>query len=275
MIEKQKDKVDAKSKNTTLTDSYARMAVYSTRLHRRGASLRLMAALLGTLNYSTIYGHLIEHDKEMVRISRRRPPDWEVELLKKWAETFPTEKAAMDKMNISLRKWCSYHGIVNEDGIADISAMVDKLIGSMNYGKDIEELLAEDFPSIKAKKIYWSKEIDAELYYTLEEVWIKGKKSHIYTHKSLGIKVLSKSATKGYLIFAGRLRTEVRTRRMKILAEAEVINAENIALALSWVPEDVSRTRAVSNVLNRSSVHQDMKDKEAASVKRALAKMQG
>lgn len=251
-------------KNSIARDAFRRMGVNACRLMEEGASLRLLSALLCLQNYASIYKLIIDHNKNIKKGSRRRPPREEQERLAKWERDNPSLVGAMSERKISPRRWCCYYDLVLAEDIADIFALTHPQIYEDDHDKPVLSYLHEDFPSAFGLKPenYWAAEVDPDLYFNYGKTFSKGKAKHIFWNDALDIKVINESDFLAYSIFKKRLGQEIRNYRMIGLLDWG-LNNKNIKYALSWLPEKISKPRSTWNSENRGEGHVAMKALEA------------
>ncbi|MDD2944127.1 MAG: hypothetical protein PHC51_14315 [bacterium] len=258
-------------KSTIATEAFQLMNSHAQKLAKFGASLRLLSGLLRMPDYGSVYKRLIDKNEDFSTEIRRRVPDYEKKLLAQWELSNPVLNNAMSTRGITPRRWCNIYRLMNDDNYPDLSALTNPEIFEGNhdmlYGT-IMALLREDFPEAFSGKSmsYWAAEVDPDLYFYYERTYSHGDIRHIFWSEALEIKVINKSDFLAYSIFTKRLLQEVRIQRMIRLINLG-LSAENIRLALAWLPEDVSESRPKYGGENQGIGHKLMRAAEIARQK--------
>lgn len=253
-------------KSTVTADSFSRLGIHAFLLFKKGASLGLLADILHMKSYSSVYKLIIGQNSDATRGNRRRPPFKELELITKWEQNNPAIAAAMKQQDISPRRWCCLHDLVTSENNADFFALIKPEAYEWNTNIPVKAYLLNDFPSAFGLKAvtYWPKDVDPDQYCHYQKAHINNKNMHILTLSSLGIKVMNKSFAIAFNTFSKRLRHEVSNYRMIMLLEGE-LNEENINAALSWLPNDISKSMTPQTMLNQGKGNKMMRELEEAA----------
>lgn len=208
-----------KGKNKTITNGYADIDALVCKCWQKGCSFRLLATILRTKRYGTVYGVLIR-SKAFVCCAQSRPSRDEKEII---AEIPLNIIEAMEKRNITVRKWCRAYGFQ----IADL--------WYRQFPNPEEALilpfLQEDFPEIF--------DIDQQEYKSApigcdRKSFFGGKKGrHIIWSDYYGIRVQHIRENEAIKIFNWRKSQIVMKRRLKIYLD------KGIEAALAWPPSEL------------------------------------
>lgn len=250
-------------KSTIAIEAFQLLNSHAQKLAKSGASLRLLSGLLRMPDYGSVYKRLIDKNEDFSTEIRRRVPDYEKKLLAQWEQSNPVLNNAMSARGITPRRWCNIYGLINDENYPDLSALTNPDIFEGNHDRPfgtIMELLREDFPEALGVTFmsYWSAEVDPDLYFHYEKTYSHGDIRHVFWSDSLEIKVINRSDFLAYSIFTKRLLQEVRIQRMIRLIHSG-ISAENIKLALAWLPEVVSKYRKPEREENQGIGHKAMR----------------
>ena len=245
--------------NSIVRQAFLRMGNHAYQLACLGAPLRLLAGLLCTSNYGSVYKIMIDENEEMKRDSQRGVSKSEKEFLANWKLSYPLLAAAMSEKGITQRRWCCAYDLVNDANFADITLLTNSYRFEVNYGKPddyVNTLLREDFPEAFGLKLppYISARVDSNLYFNYNKVFSHGETKHLFSVESLKIKVIHRSAFLAYSTYTKRLRQEIRIARMALLLKYG-LSENNIKAALAWLPEDVSKSRTVWGTPNPGLGH--------------------
>ena len=201
----------------SLSDIKLRIAKVAFELAEKGASLRLLAACYSTANYATVYKLLIQKGVGLVPGTRGGATKADQALVMEWREQYPELAEQFDKHQISPRRWCLYYGLEDENGDADLRALLKPNSYQDETGIDVYRMLREDFPSAfddYCPPFYRTAEIDPDLYYRLFIGFVAGRKMYSFRQGLLQISVSNKSETYAYQIFRMRLNAEIGWYRM-------------------------------------------------------------
>lgn len=252
--------IPPQKKESLLTKRFAEISKVASQLHEAGASLRLISALMGTRSYGTVYRAILGFSERTRRggCGQSRPTTDSQIQVSSFYEKYPDVHNSMKKRCITLRRWCSAYGFIRDAGGADLYMLSEPLISDYyspdEFTKPVRpiDLLKEDFPEAFEIKIarygdmtwesgyprYDFLAIDPSLYWRDKKMRSKnGGFNHICLNEEMSVFVVTPSMASSRAIFTKRIRQEICIRRMKMLLETGIDNAESLNSALKWLPK--------------------------------------
>lgn len=201
-------------KNNEISKGYALIGklAYSCFIYYP-ASLRLLATLMQTTNYGTIYKSMISNNPEIISCQKRRPPKSEQEVLLQIGLHKHDLIKQMKVRGITPRQYCQMYGFEVKD--------------LLEPSPELYDYLREDF---------WEIYNFSPPFYYINRYVIKRiseKSGSKYTFKSphfAGVCVFCHDEPNGIRIFNTRITQEVIITRLRLL------NSDGIASAMNYRP---------------------------------------
>jgi len=252
--------------NRTISDAYLEIGKLVFECWKIFQSFRLLAAILRTDRYSTVYESMTR-STAFVGCKRSRPSRDEQEAI----AGIPSEiMAAMSDRNITVRRWCHAHGL----------DLVDLWYRRNPDGSDADVVtfLKEDFPEIFG--LNPTEYITAPIGYDRQHMFNKRKKCHVYWSNFFHIRVQHSKENEAIRLFNWRLHQVIIKKRLQLLL------SNGVDAALSYphtefisVPGDknINGERRIPVDLEEMAMQQKLhdmlrRDSEANALIRKLAK---
>lgn len=214
-----KSKPKPKSSTKTISEGYLEINDLVSKCWQKGSSFRLLAAILRTERYTTIYDTLVR-GKAFPGIQRSRPSRAEQEDI----AGIPLDiLSVMEEHHITVRKWCRAYNI----------DCLDLWFRRNLEGTEtsVVPLLKEDFPELFGLES--PKYITVPVGCDLRKMFDPKKGRHVYWSYYYNIRVEHAQESEALRLFNWRKSQAVIKRRLQLLLE------KGIAAALSWPPSEL------------------------------------